>query len=523
MFVFPTQNLSVLESHHWRFGMSCIYESGIFAHFDLEQMNQVQNYLSSLILATDITQQQQYLQRFRSLLGYGRPRSSPSSTNLPSALSSPQRLIKSPAQADGAQQSIQALVPSAKNLAAPTLAGYCTSSGGQSPVRFVRTPSDKRRPFATIGSSLLEGTGSDLTSTLIKTTTAFTGTMQDALRLHVADNDLTSQPIDRYQLNLNDPEHRLFILQIALKCADLGNPCRFWPLSKQWTQAICTEFYRQGDFERNLNMQVSPICDRFTASMAQIQTEFFRNIVSPLFCLWHRFLNSKLSHKMICNLTFNNAQWLSTLGKAVGKRRHSVASCQAREYRKIIDKQVESTLSGGSSIPSKQITASLSMSDLNEDDHPSIRKLFKRKGTLEWSKHFNLWLEDQRAFSDSIQLRHLSDVIINVIQPPDNQSSESDHFLGEDRNSIYQSSSSSNNQYPVLQHSSSFSNRQDTGQMTDIQPGGHPVLSTSTGRISENRNRDHFELFALQSVLPSLQTVCVISNLFLLIGILNYY
>lgn len=200
--------------------MSCIYESGIFAHFEPEQMNQVQNYLSSLILATDITQQQQYLQRFRSLLGYGRPRSSPSSTNLPSALSSPQHLIKSPA--DGAHQSVQTLLPSAKTLAAPTVAGYYTSSGGQSPVRFVRTPSDKRRPFATIGSSLLEGTGLDLTSTLIKTTTAFTGTMQDALRLHVADNDLTSQPIDRYQLNLNDPEHRLFILQIALKCADLG-------------------------------------------------------------------------------------------------------------------------------------------------------------------------------------------------------------------------------------------------------------------------------------------------------------
>lgn len=209
---------------------------------------------------------------------------------------------------------------------------------------------------------------------------------------------------------------------------------------------------------------------------------------------------------MICNLTFNNAQWLSTLGKAVSKRRHSVSSCQAREYRKTIDKQIESTLSGGSSIPAKQITASLSMSDLNEDDHPSIKKLFKRKGTLEWSKHFNMWLEDQRAFSDSIQLRHMSDVIINVIQPPD-QSSESDHFLGDDKNSIYQSSTSPD-PYPVLQHSSSFSNRQDTDQLADTQAGGHPLLSTSTGRISENRNRDqHFDLFALQSALSPLQTV----------------
>lgn len=81
---------------------------------------------------------------------------------------------------------------------------------------------------------MLEGT--DLTSTIIKTTHAFTGTMMDALRLHIADNDLNPQPIDKYQLDLNNQEHRLFILQIALKCADLGNPCRVWPLSKKFSK-----------------------------------------------------------------------------------------------------------------------------------------------------------------------------------------------------------------------------------------------------------------------------------------------
>ena len=66
--------------------------------------------------------------------------------------------------------------------------------------------------------------------------------------------------------------NRLFILQIALKCADLGNPCRPWVLSKRWTEQICNEFYRQGDYERQLNINVTPICDRRTASMARIQT-----------------------------------------------------------------------------------------------------------------------------------------------------------------------------------------------------------------------------------------------------------
>lgn len=73
-------------------------------------------------------------------------------------------------------------------------------------------------------------------------------------------------------LKMSDPENRLFILKIALKCADLGNPCRSWELSRRWSELICSEFYRQGDFERQLNLPVTPFCNRYEASMAKIQT-----------------------------------------------------------------------------------------------------------------------------------------------------------------------------------------------------------------------------------------------------------
>ena len=186
---FCLQNLSVLESHHWRFAMSCIHESHIFDHFSAEQFALVQHFLRSLILATDITQQHLYLQRFRAMLG---------ATN-----------------------------------------GFGTNvSGPGSATRRSRSPSPPPTPH-------LERVGP---------------------QLRVASTAVAQS------LDLRNPEHRLFILQIALKCADLGNPCRMWPLSKQWTQQICTEFYRQGDFERQLNIEVSPIFDRYKVSMAKIQT-----------------------------------------------------------------------------------------------------------------------------------------------------------------------------------------------------------------------------------------------------------
>lgn len=54
----------MLENHHWRSAVSCIIESGI-----LDQMRDIQTKLqsqiSSLILATDITRQQEYLSQFK--------------------------------------------------------------------------------------------------------------------------------------------------------------------------------------------------------------------------------------------------------------------------------------------------------------------------------------------------------------------------------------------------------------------------------------------------------------------------
>ena len=36
------------------------------------------------------------------------------------------------------------------------------------------------------------------------------------------------------------------VLQMALKCADICNPCRPWELSKQWSEKVTEEFFHQG-------------------------------------------------------------------------------------------------------------------------------------------------------------------------------------------------------------------------------------------------------------------------------------
>ncbi|KAJ8974825.1 hypothetical protein NQ317_001014 [Molorchus minor] len=77
--------------------------------------------------------------------------------------------------------------------------------------------------------------------------------------------------IDEDSLDLTKAEHRHFILQIALKCADISNPTRPWDISHKWSIKVCDEFFRQGEFERQLNLPVTSICDQQTTSVAKIQ------------------------------------------------------------------------------------------------------------------------------------------------------------------------------------------------------------------------------------------------------------
>ncbi|XP_063393934.1 uncharacterized protein LOC134679049 [Cydia fagiglandana] len=175
------RNTSVLENHHWRSAVSCLNESGL-----LDQTCDIQaaleRQISSLILATDITRQQEYLSQFK---------------------------------------------------------GY----------------------------------------------------------------------LDTNSLDMSLKEHRHLVLQIALKCADISNPCRPWPISRKWSHKVCEEFFRQGDYERKLNLPVTALCDRHTTSIPKIQTGFFKFVVTPLITEWHRFLKNDLSDEMLKNLLYNQNKW----------------------------------------------------------------------------------------------------------------------------------------------------------------------------------------------------------------------
>ena len=115
--------------------------------------------------------------------------------------------------------------------------------------------------------------------------------------------------ISSKDFSMSNTDDRALVLQMALKCADLGNPCRPWLISRVWSNLICDEFYRMGRIERRLGVPLTPICQQEKTSIAGIQTDFFRFIVLPLLELWHNFLESPLSNLLMTNFDHNYKRW----------------------------------------------------------------------------------------------------------------------------------------------------------------------------------------------------------------------
>ncbi|XP_029308998.1 cAMP-specific 3',5'-cyclic phosphodiesterase 4B-like isoform X1 [Cottoperca gobio] len=87
-------------------------------------------------------------------------------------------------------------------------------------------------------------------------------------------------------LLLDNYTDRMQVLRNMVHCADLSNPTKPLDLYRQWTDRIMNEFFHQGDRERERGMEISPMCDKHTASVERTQVGFIDYIVHPLWETW---------------------------------------------------------------------------------------------------------------------------------------------------------------------------------------------------------------------------------------------
>eukprot|EP01060_Flectonema_neradi_P008776 TRINITY_DN16286_c0_g1_i1.p1 TRINITY_DN16286_c0_g1~~TRINITY_DN16286_c0_g1_i1.p1 ORF type:complete len:703 (+),score=115.79 TRINITY_DN16286_c0_g1_i1:727-2835(+) len=74
-----------------------------------------------------------------------------------------------------------------------------------------------------------------------------------------------------------------FLLKIMLHAADISNPTKSKEAYLSWTAAVMTEFWCQGDVQKQLGLAVSPMCDVDTIDVAKCQLGFLGMMVKPIY------------------------------------------------------------------------------------------------------------------------------------------------------------------------------------------------------------------------------------------------
>jgi hypothetical protein len=70
---------------------------------------------------------------------------------------------------------------------------------------------------------------------------------------------------------------------VAIKCADLGHLAESRNVHRRWVDNLEREFYDQGDEEKRLCLDVTPLFDRSKPGVSKSQQAFFDAVALPMF------------------------------------------------------------------------------------------------------------------------------------------------------------------------------------------------------------------------------------------------
>lgn len=106
---------------------------------------------------------------------------------------------------------------------------------------------------------------------------------------------------------LDKHNERIQVLQTMIHLADLSNPTKPIDLYRNWNARILEEYWRQGDKEKHLSLEMSPMCDRGVVTIEKSQIGFIDYIVHPLFETWAELVYPDAN--TILDQLEDNRQW----------------------------------------------------------------------------------------------------------------------------------------------------------------------------------------------------------------------
>lgn len=80
------------------------------------------------------------------------------------------------------------------------------------------------------------------------------------------------------------------VLKVGLHLADIANPAKPQKICTYWAKRVVQEFFEQGDKEKAMNIEISPLCDRENSNMEEGQKGFIKFVVKPIYEPWARLM-----------------------------------------------------------------------------------------------------------------------------------------------------------------------------------------------------------------------------------------
>jgi hypothetical protein len=97
------------------------------------------------------------------------------------------------------------------------------------------------------------------------------------------------------------------ITNYLIHLADISNPTKPWKLCYKWIDLLFVEFFHQGDKEREKNVNVSFLMDRYTTNIAGAQGGFIDNFIKPAFNVLQKILPEVIGN--LNQMEENKIQW----------------------------------------------------------------------------------------------------------------------------------------------------------------------------------------------------------------------
>jgi len=73
------------------------------------------------------------------------------------------------------------------------------------------------------------------------------------------------------------------VLSFLLHLSDISGAAKPAPLFQKWADLVFEEFFSQGDIEKSLGMDISPLCDRHSVDLPKSQIGYISYVILPSF------------------------------------------------------------------------------------------------------------------------------------------------------------------------------------------------------------------------------------------------